>query len=118
MHALEDMKVTSTVLTNKNNQDIDVNGWLKTVKREKLTMESDDGLILVARKIIQKKESRKWVVILHGYNGSMGDIYDIAMNYYKEGYNILMPDLRACGESEGSFIGMGWLDQLDRCDIG
>ena len=113
LHALEDMKATSTVLTNKANQDLDVTGWLKTVKREKLTMESDDGLILVARKIVQKKDSSKWVVILHGYNGSMGDIYDIAMNYYKKGYNILMPDLRASGESEGSFIGMGWLDRLD-----
>lgn len=113
LRCLEDMKATSTVLTNKSNQDIDVKGWLRTVKREKLTMESDDGYILVARKILQKKESNKWAVILHGYNGSMEDIYDIAMHYYKEEYNILMPDLRASGESEGSFIGMGWLDRLD-----
>ena len=113
LYSLDSMKASSIVISTKESQDIDVNGWLKTVKREKLTMESDDGLILVARKIVQKKDSGKWVVLLHGYNGSMQDVYDIAMHYYNEEYNILMPDLRACGESEGSFIGMGWLDRLD-----
>jgi len=43
----------------------------------------------------------------------MEDIYDIARHYTNAGYNVLMPDLRASGESEGSFIGMGWLDRLD-----
>ncbi|MGV2687118.1 alpha/beta hydrolase, partial [Clostridium perfringens] len=29
------------------------------------------------------------------------------------GYNVLIPDLRAHGNSEGSYIGMGWNDRLD-----
>lgn len=113
LKSLADMHASSTILSNKDKEDTDVAGWLKRVNREKLTLESDDGKILVARKVMAEGESDKWVVVLHGYNGSMEDIYDIAMHYYNEGFNVLMPDLRASGESEGSFIGMGWLDRLD-----
>lgn len=110
---LQGMAVSSVVYTNKSSEQSEVKKWLGKVKREKITLETDDQKILVARKIVTKSEGDKWVVILHGYNGSMEDIYDIAMHYADEGYNILMPDLRAHGESEGSFIGMGWLDRLD-----
>ncbi len=88
-------------------------GWNETVKKEKLTMEADDGKILVAQKILINKSNDNWVVILHGQNGNVEDIYDIGLHYASEGYNILMPDLRAHGESEGSYYGMGWLDRLD-----
>lgn len=107
------MAVTATALKNKEAEDDKVKEWLSEVTREKVTMTADDKYIFVARKIVVNAESDKWAVILHGYNGSMADIYDIAMHYTEEGYNVLMPDLRASGESEGSFIGMGWLDRLD-----
>ncbi len=87
--------------------------WNETVKKTKLTMESDDGKILVAQKIVVDKKSDDWVVILHGQGGNIEDVYDLAFSYAKEGYNILLPDLRAHGESEGSYYGMGWLDRLD-----
>ena len=32
---------------------------------------------------------------------------------FNYGYNVLLPDLRAHGKSEGKYIGMGWLDRLD-----
>lgn len=110
---LAGMTVSGAVSTNKSNEDRKVQDWLTKVKREKLTLEADDKSILVARQVIKDEVNNKWVVILHGYNGNMEDIYDIAMHYDEEGYNILMPDLRGNGESEGSFLGMGWLDRLD-----
>ena len=100
-------------MTNKDSSIDEAKEWILSAKPEKLTLESDDGYILVARQIMVNKDSDKWVIIMHGYNGSMEDVYDIALQYAKNGYNILMPDLRASGESEGSFIGMGWLDRLD-----
>ena len=36
-----------------------------------------------------------------------------AKNYYDMGYNVLIPDLRSHGLSEGDYIGMGWDDRLD-----
>lgn len=31
----------------------------------------------------------------------------------QRGYNVLLPDLRGCGESGGDYIGMGWPDRKD-----
>lgn len=33
--------------------------------------------------------------------------------FSKEGYNVLIPSMRACSESDGEYIGMGWLDKED-----
>ena len=111
--ALSSMYASQTVTGNKASEDARVKEWLARVKREKITLEADDKSILVARKIVTDPETDQWAVILHGYNGSMEDVYDIAMHYVEEGYNVLTPDLRGNGESEGMFLGMGWLDRLD-----
>ena len=110
---LASMTESSAVTENKLTEKENVKEWLKEVTREKLNMEADDEKILVARKIVIDENSKRWVVLLHGFGGSMEDMYDVAMHYAKEGYNVLLPDLRANGESEGSMIGMGWLDRLD-----
>lgn len=107
------MKTAGNVTSNKESEDQRVKEWLNEVKREKVTLTADDHSILVARKIVVNKDSDKWAVILHGFNGSMEDIYDVAMHYTEEGFNVLMPDLRANGESEGAFHGMGWTDRMD-----
>ena len=35
------------------------------------------------------------------------------MNFSEKSYNVLIPSMRACGESDGEYIGMGWLDKED-----
>lgn len=107
------MNVAGTTLSTRLEEREDGKTWNETVNKEKLTLTADDGKILVAQKVVVNKKSNDWVVILHGQNGTVEDIYDIGFHYAAEGYNILMPDLRAHGESEGSFYGMGWLDRLD-----
>ena len=37
----------------------------------------------------------------------------LAAPYYEAGYQVIAPDLRACGESEGDYVGLGWLDRKD-----
>lgn len=113
LKCLDTMVMSQTTMGNKDAEEDEVSEWRLSAKPQKLTLESDDGYILVAREVIINKDNNNWAVIIHGYNGDMEDIYDIARHYTKEGYNVLMPDLRASGESEGSFIGMGWLDRLD-----
>ena len=38
---------------------------------------------------------------------------DKSKYFYDMGYNVLIPDLRGHGKSEGDYIGMGWKDRLD-----
>ena len=113
LRCLENMPVSQVVADNIDSSKSEIKDWIRNVKYQKLSLESDDGYILIARKMVINKDSNDWAVVLHGYNGNMEDVYDIAKKYASKGYNILVPDLRASGESEGSFIGMGWLDRLD-----
>lgn len=61
--------------------------------------------------------SHKWAVLLHGYTGWKEAMYEYAKYYVENGYNVLVPDLRCCGSSEGDFIGMGLTDAKDVNEI-
>ena len=74
---------------------------------------SDDGFKLHNYKIINKYSSKKWVIIVHGYISKGVNMASYAENFYDMGYNVMIPDLRAHGESEGYYIGMGWDDRND-----
>lgn len=53
-------------------------------------------------------------VIVHGYTDNAIRMMMIGYLYNRNlGYNILLPDLRNSGESEGESIQMGWLDRKD-----
>ncbi len=54
-----------------------------------------------------------WVLMLHGYTGWKEEQYPVAMEFYERGWSVLVPDLRAHGESEGKYIGMGYADMDD-----
>lgn len=53
-------------------------------------------------------------VIVHGYTDCAERMLMIGCLYNRDlGFNILLPDLRHHGRSEGRAIGMGWPDRLD-----
>lgn len=72
---------------------------------------SFDGLNLWAN--IYQQESNNWVILVHGYQSSHESVEDLAYEYYIRGYNIITPDLRAHGNSEGEYITMGLHDATD-----
>ena len=76
-------------------------------------MISKDNLKLYGRKILKKNKSHKWVIAVHGYRTSGEAMDRYALRYYNRGYNVIIPDLRSHRNSEGKFIGMGWLDKDD-----
>lgn len=76
-------------------------------------IQADDGITLSARVIRADEPSSRWAVVIHGYHSDKGMCSKTAYQFRLRGYNVLLPDLRAHGESEGRFIGMGWLDRLD-----
>ena len=104
---------TEVEVINKQKSKVDVENWLKEVNTEETTIVSEDGLNLWGKLYFQEEKSDKWVIIAHGYTSSHEDVQPIALNFYNEGYNVLTPDMRAHGNSEGKYIGMGWLDRKD-----
>lgn len=58
--------------------------------------------------------SKKVVICFHGYTSEgMNDYSTLAIFYMKNGYNLLLVDERAHGQSEGTYIGFGCLDRHD-----
>lgn len=85
--------------------------WAENTPNERLEIISDDGLKLVGK--LFSNSGDDYVILVHGYKGCKEDMFYTGSQYYSWGYNVLAPDNRAHGESEGKYIGMGWLDAKD-----
>jgi len=58
--------------------------------------------------------STRTALVIHGWRDCAIKFFWLARIYEHElGYNVVMPELHACGESEGDAIQMGWKDRLD-----
>ncbi len=89
--------------------------WLQALPCgvERVETTSDDGCRLVGRAIACRPESRRWLVFAHGYADNWRAGLTYARRYAELGCNLLLVDLRAHGESEGDWVGAGWLDRRD-----
>lgn len=91
--------------------------WLQEVDTFKVQMTDQDGFKLIAQQFNApentSENAHRWALVLHGYTGWKEEMFEFACHYNEEGYNVLVPDLRCQGESEGDFIGMGWTDHFD-----
>lgn len=74
---------------------------------------SFDNLKLHGYEIINSSISNKWIIAVHGYSGEGNKMGSRAKAFYELGYNVIIPDLRGHGKSEGHYIGMGWHDRQD-----
>ncbi len=88
--------------------------FIETVDNTQHTIVSSDELKLhLVGNIYEQENATKWVVIVHGYTSKSADMRRWIRHFYEQGYNVLAPDLRGHGESDGEYIGMGWHDRLD-----
>lgn len=62
------------------------------------------------------QESNDTVIIAHGYKGNGETMANYAKMFHELGFNVLLPDSRAHGNSAGKYITFGWLDRLDYLD--
>lgn len=90
---------------------IDNTKWIEENAEE--TYIQNKKIKLHGYEIQNKKESKVWVIGAHGYTETACSMVGVAKQFLNYGYNVLLPDLRAHGKSEGKYIGMGWLDRLD-----
>lgn len=87
--------------------------WYKEQEPEILDITSFDKLVLKAGFIENELDTGKAVILAHGYRGNRDHMDDLVKFYYDQGFDVLMPDARGHGESEGDYIGYGWHDRLD-----
>lgn len=81
------------------------------------TITAADGAQLHGLYIYAAEPTKNTALIIHGYTDNAIRMLMIGHLYNKElGYNILLPDLRAHGKSDGQYIQMGWKDRLDVLD--
>lgn len=86
--------------------------WFESNSKEDY-IESFDHLKLHYYIVKNRIPTNKWIIIAHGYNSHALKHSLDALNFYNMGFNILAPDARGHGKSEGDYIGMGYKDRLD-----
>lgn len=87
--------------------------WAESVAKEDIFITAKDGIKLHAYYIPAEKPSKKMVILHHGYTSKAMDNAPHAYFFHNEGYEVLLLDLRAHGESEGKYVGFGILDRFD-----
>jgi len=90
------------------------NEWLDERGSEMVSIQSHDGLQLVGEFFEGDGNTEATVLLVHGYRSNRRSEYAAIAKFLLEaGYNILMVDDRAHGESEGKYVGFGCLDRED-----
>lgn len=103
-------KDTQSIHITEYNQGI---AWMNKTNYDEMSITTDDNLKINGRLYNGNSANHRYVILVHGYHCSMEDMASYAKHYYENGYSVLMMDLRAHGDSEGKYIGMGWLDKDD-----
>jgi len=87
----------------------------KEIAPEDVFIKADNGLKLHSFVVEHPEEehSDKWLIGVHGYMGDAREMGWRNCEFYTHGYNVLFPDNRGHGQSEGDYVGMGWDDRLD-----
>ncbi|WP_340021043.1 alpha/beta hydrolase [Paenibacillus sp. FSL K6-1096] len=88
--------------------------WVAQHSFREVELTSEDGLKLQGYYLASERAAGRTVIIAHGYSGKAKDMGATAKNYYDNlGYNVLLPDARGHGRSEGNYIGFGWPERRD-----
>lgn len=83
---------------------------LQAYPHQSVTIETKDNIKISAWLI---GEGNTTAIILTGIKGNRMANVDRALLYLERGHTVLLPDLRATGESEGDVISFGWHEQQD-----
>lgn len=90
--------------------------WYDKTYHQEVIIKNRKGENLHAAEFRNPSNSNVWAVMLHGWTNVHRELSSYAMEYYKRGFNVLMPDLRGHHNSEHKFVTMGWKDRLDVVD--
>lgn len=107
---------TTNVLASEKDQKMveEAKSWFKKQDLKELEITSFDGLKLKGFLFQNDVPEKKAVILAHGFRQEGKDMGKYAKMYADKGYDVLMPDARGHGASEGDYYGFGWHDRLDQ----
>ena len=85
--------------------------WFKGSNYKEVYVKSFDKKKIHAYEINNKLNT--WIIIVHGYTNNALEMLDVAYNFYKKGYSILLIDQRAHGKSDGVYSTHGFYERKD-----
>lgn len=80
---------------------------------EEWTSTTFDGLNLTAWYVAAEQPTNKTIIVANGYRTPRDRTAGVDYLFHQLGYNVLVPAYRGSNESEGRYIGFGWLDRYD-----
>ncbi len=88
--------------------------WFWNQRPDTISIESFDGLKLVAYTLKSEIEPKGTVLLMHGHHSDpIREFTGIARFYHESGYNIVLPFQRTHGASEGKYITFGVKESRD-----
>lgn len=87
--------------------------WYKRVKKQTWTETSVKNNYRLVANYLPAKKTKKTVIILHGYMSNKENMGAYAQLFHSLGYNVLLPDAEGHGQSQGKYVGYGWLEKAD-----
>ena len=93
----------------------DYRAQLDQLPSTEVSIQNDRGETLKAWLYQPETGSKVFVLCAHGYRSSgRSEFSGIGQYYYKKrGWNVLLPDHTASGESEGEYVGFGYFEKKD-----
>ena len=87
--------------------------WIEKQKWQDVEIQSSDGLTLRGR-WLPKANSNKTALLFHGYHSTGHNDFSLSVKHYRDRcFNVLMPDQRSHGKSEGKYCTFGALESVD-----
>ena len=87
--------------------------WYLSQNLRKVEITSFDGVTLRAN-VFEAENPKGILVLMHGYRSKAINDFTLVFPFYHNlGYHLVIPDQRACGESDGDFITLGIKERFD-----
>lgn len=104
---LDENQLRGTVYESSHQVIVAAHSWLNTNGAKDIWTESEDGLRLHARWLPAMKP-KGTLLLVHGYHSTpWADFGRVIRMYHDLGYNLLLPDQRCHGQSEGRYVTFG-----------
>jgi alpha-beta hydrolase superfamily lysophospholipase len=82
-------------------------------RREDFDVRAHDGVLLRGWKVRAARPNGDWVLVFHGVGDSRIGVVEHALVLLSAGYDVVMMDARAHGDSEGPMATYGWIERHD-----